>query len=71
MRAALLIALAITAACSRRATLTPAYLTIHATAASCETLTMSDTGRVMGECRYTIEERGKMEVRRIEFRRVR
>lgn len=71
MRTAILIALALTASCARRATVTPAYLTIHAKAAACEMLPMGDTSRTLGEVRYTVETDKSVEFKRIEFRRVR
>ncbi len=61
----------LTASCARRATMTPAYLTIHANDAACDMLPMTSTGRTIGECRYTVETDKSVKFRRIEFRRVR
>ncbi len=59
---------ALLTSCATRRISTPYYLILPSTAASCETLPMSETGRVLGECRWTDEDGT---VRRIEFRRVR
>ena len=62
------VTLALTACAGRKFSATPSYLILPSTAASCETLPMSETGRVLGECRWTDRDGA---VRRIEFRRVR
>lgn len=71
MKLALLSTLAFLASCSHRATVTPAYLTIHATAAQCEMLPITSNNRMVGECRYTVEDSTGVHFRRIEFRRTR
>lgn len=71
MKLALLSTIAILASCGHRATVTPAYLTIHATAAQCETVAINSHNRTLGECRYTVEDSTGVHFRRIEFRRTR
>ena len=62
----------LTACAPRHLPVTPAYLTIHATAASCESVPISDVkSDVWAECRYTVEDAGSMHVRRIEIRKAR
>ena len=53
----LLLIAAMLASCSRKLPVTPAYMVIHATAATCESVQISDIrSKVWAECRYTLED---------------
>jgi hypothetical protein len=71
MKTMILIAALLLSGCARKLPSTPSYMRLDVTAATCDVLPIASTGPVIGECRYTVETGGKMEIRQIEFRRVR
>lgn len=67
MRLTLIAALILASSCAvRHLPSTPSFLVIPATAYSCT----GPTERYWDQCRYTVEDKGSMHIRRIEFPKV-
>ena len=80
MKLALISTLAILASCGHRANVTPspfdfgkdqALVRLSADALQCEVLPINSKYKILGECRYTVEDESGVHFRRIEFRRTR